>query len=290
LLAFALTLSLVAAPNSFARDKANQRARPLGYNFRFIKVPGFAESWGGAINNAGSSLIHVFGGPAGSTYLRHANGRLERIAYPGGAPSVGLGLNNRGDVVGDVTFPEITYYIGFVRNRTGTFTPFTVPGLGDPLSGMQANSINDRGQVVGGYAIGGEGAAFIRQRDGTLESFQYGGGGIAFGINNRGQISGQSAAGGSFIRERDGSFTVVAFPGASDTQAFGINNRGQVAGLYYSDITHGYVRYEDGTFQTVDAPGADVTWLWGINDIGTITGTAYFSGQQQAFIGTPRWR
>jgi hypothetical protein len=291
LLALVLTLTSAAAQNSVAHETRYQRPKPVGYSLRFINVPGFADSHGKAINNSGASLVGVFGGPAGSTtYLRRANGRFVPITYPGGLPAVALGLNNRGDIVGDVALPGNTFYSGFFRNRAGTFTPFTYPGLGDPLSGMQANAINDRRQTVGGYGIEGQNAVFVRQRDGTFESFQYAGGGIAYGINNRGQISGQSAAGGSFIRELDGSFTAVAFAGASDTQAFGINSRGQVAGLYYSDITHGFVRYEDGTFQTVDAPGADVTVLIGINDVGMIIGTAYFSGRQTAFIGIPRWR
>jgi hypothetical protein len=289
MLMLALALSLATAQNSASQQQRQLRAKPISYTFHFITVPGFAESWAGEINNAGSSLIHVFGGPTGKTYLRHRNGRLVPIVCPGEQPSIALGLNSRGDIVGDVGSPDSTYYIGFVRNRAGTFTRFAFPGLGDPLSGMQVNSINDRQQAVGGYAINGQTAAFIRQRDGTLESFQYGGGAFPYGINNRGQISGQSPV-GSFIREVDGSFTVVAFDGASDTQAFGINNRGQVAGLYYTDKVHGFVRHEDGTFQTVDAPAADVTWLSDINDAGAITGTAYFAGQQTAFIGFPRWK
>jgi hypothetical protein len=252
-------------------------------------VPGYAESWAGEINNAGASLIHIYGGPTGTSYLRHRNGRLVPIAYPGEQPSIASGLNNRGDVVGDVAFPNSGYYIGYVRNRAGTFTSFSVPGLGDPLSGLHLHSINDRQQAVGAYAINGQTTAFIRQRDGTLETFQYGGGASPFGINNRGQISGQSPV-GSFIREVDGSFTVVAFAGASDTQAFGINNRGQVAGLYYTDKVHGFVRHVDGTFQTVDVPGADVCAVHDINDSGAIIGTAYFSGLSTAFIGFPRWK
>jgi hypothetical protein len=55
------------------------------------------------------------------------------------------------------------------------------------------------------------------------------------GINDRGQIVGyyDDASGlHGFLRQKDGRFSRIDFPGARATEALKINNRGQIVGVY----------------------------------------------------------
>ncbi len=68
------------------------------------------------------------------------------------------------------------------------------------------------------------------------------------------------------------NFTILDFPGASDTTALGINNEGEIVGRYNDALgRHGYLRSEDG-FTTIDVPGVVFTVASGLNDHGTIVG------------------
>lgn len=71
----------------------------------------------------------------------------------------------------------------------------------------------------------------------------------------------------------NGTFTRIAFPGASITFAEGINNHLQVVG-WYSDPSgnqHGFM-LNGGIYRTVDFPGALSTVAGAINDVGVIVG------------------
>ena len=68
---------------------------------------------------------------------------------------------------------------------------------------------------------------------------------MATGINSEGDIVGYYGAGGTnhgFMRDKDGEFTSLDFPGATGTQAWGINSRGDIVGVYGAGgTTHGFV-------------------------------------------------
>src|SRR5437773_774333 len=107
-----------------------------------------------------------------------------------------------------------------------TFTTIDVPGA----NFTQAGGINDRGQIVGGYSIGG-------------------------GLLVHG-----------FVLDH-GTFTTIDVPGANFTQAGGINDRGQIVGGYHDAVgrEHGFL-LDHGTltFTTIDVPGAFGTIALGI--------------------------
>ena len=75
-----------------------------------------------------------------------------------------------------------------------------------------------------------------------------------------------------------GNFTILDFPGASDTLALGINNEGEIVGRYVDaqGKSHGYLLSE-GEFSTIDEsvfPGAVLrVAATAINDPGTIAGS-----------------
>ena len=110
-------------------------------------------------------------------------------------------------------------------------TLIVVPGS----SRTQAQAINSKGQIVGSYLDSAHNShGFLRMADGTITSFDAPG---AFGvtspsaINSEGQIVGRTKFSG-FLRNEDGTFTVIAVPGASLTRPNAINSEGQVVGSY----------------------------------------------------------
>ena len=69
-----------------------------------------------------------------------------------------------------------------------------------------------------------------------------------------------------------GLFTPIDFPGASSTLAWGINNRGDISGQYVKDgVTHGF-KLAGGQFSTLDYPGSGYTQVYGINHRGDVAG------------------
>jgi uncharacterized membrane protein len=101
---------------------------------------------------------------------------------------------------------------------------------------------------------------------------------LAFGINDSGAIVGSYHAIGSHgFLLKNGSFTSVDPPGATDAAAFGINSRGDIVGGYESNSgIHGFL-LRDGLFTTLDAPclHSTGTRAIGINSSGQIVGFCF---------------
>src|SRR6266446_9063 len=104
-----------------------------------------------------------------------------------------------------------------------TFTTVDFPGSTDTF----ARDINNRGEVIGGYALGGVQHGFQLAR---------------------------------------GEYTTIDFPGAVATTPSGINSRGVIVGFYISaGVEHGFL-LSHGTFTTIDIPESTSTAALGIND------------------------
>ncbi len=108
---------------------------------------------------------------------------------------------------------------------------------------------------------------------------------FAFGINNRGQVTGgyDDASGRlhGFIRDRHGRFTTYDIPGAFSTIVSRINDRGQIVGDYFETeetfaqgIKRGFL-LDAGRLVRIDAPGASSTEVVGIDNLGRLVGEAY---------------
>ena len=117
---------------------------------------------------------------------------------------VPIGINNRGEIVGEYIRPVSES--GMLRDGRGTITSFDLPGA----RGTEALDINDRGQIVGTYS-----------EDTPI-------------VND-------SARPRAYLLDR-GEVTRIDFPRATGTVALGVNNRGQVVGEYADarDKFHGY--------------------------------------------------
>jgi probable HAF family extracellular repeat protein len=106
-------------------------------------------------------------------------------------------------------------------------------------------------------------------------------------INNIGQVVGSCTQGVSpntsivgFVRDRNGHFTLLTFPGADGTIAFGVNDLGHVVGQYWGfgfgaglNRFHGFL-WKDGVYTSIDAPDPEemATSLLGINNAGQLIG------------------
>jgi len=79
------------------------------------------------------------------------------------------------------------------------------------------------------------------------------------------------------VRAADGTIAIIDPPGSTYTYAFGINNKGVVTGDYSDggDDVHSYIRSADGAIKSFDPPGATNSISYGINDKGSIVGGFY---------------
>ena len=142
-----------------------------------------------------------------------------------------------------------------VCNPCGLVGNLNGPTEFQPYYETYALGINNSGVVVGlSQSLL---AAFLRNPDSTVEFFLWGDqtyfpGGL--GINNKGQIAGGvfcdfffdltlfqpgcqpfQIANHGFIRQTDGSFTFIDYPGAANTILTGINDHGEIIGYTWGE-------------------------------------------------------
>jgi hypothetical protein len=243
---------------------------PVSYTFTSINVPfsGASNTKAFAINPAGDIVGRFFDGNEGGKprgFLRHSDGTFAPpIDVPvANAGTVPRGIDAPGDIVGkyfDYIYPNETH--GFFLSAGGAFTSFDVTLSGAIAGSTVANSLNNRGQIVGSYIAP------------TL-------------VTGCGTTAIPVAQG--FLRNTDGTFTPIDFPGATATDARGTDDSGNIVGFYVtvpstttppcglSTIlnTHSFLRDCKGNYTILDAPassGATNTLLFRNSDAGDVAG------------------
>jgi uncharacterized membrane protein len=208
---------------------------------------GFAP-YGIGINNRGEIV--------GNGVVREPDGSFSTFSAP--SSSIITGINDSDQVVG-TEYAQCAGFglppvCGLVGDLNGNFTSFFAQFE------TVATGINDLGQTVG--TTHNTEYGWVRDPDGTITFFKYScslsplnlcglsSEDVAYGINNLGQIVGSEGLdvnctfvsgvcpaigyppANGYIRQPDGSFTVVDYPGALRTALTGINDQGQVVGYF----------------------------------------------------------
>lgn len=155
---------------------------------------------------------------------------VELGTLPGGHSSSAVGINQRGEVVGDADIasgaPRSFYW------RAGTMVDIGIATVGDGSLAL-AIAINDRGQIIGLTDASGRTRGYFWD-DGVIVPLRiFGSFSAALALNNHGQVVGQAFDGNDdlgFVWE-GGQFRVLApIPGNSGSIAVAINKRGEAAG------------------------------------------------------------
>ncbi|HTS34346.1 MAG TPA: hypothetical protein VMH04_01675 [Candidatus Solibacter sp.] len=226
------------------------------------------------------------------------------------------GINTAGEITGFYIDSNNRYH-AFLRHADGTFTRFEAPGAGtDTWQGTGGWAINSADTIAGDFDDSTcVKHGYMREPDGTFTTFEAPGAGDIPGtcgwlgflqgtdpgnINAAGVIEGlmmdTNNVFHAFLRDPDGTFTIVDAPGAG-TGAYqgtlaaaetGLNSASAMTGPYIdaNNAWHGYVRDPEGNITTFDAPGASQgTYPWGINEVGkTIGQYADANGVSHAFL------
>jgi uncharacterized membrane protein len=233
---------------------------------------------------------------------------------PGGS-AFAMGINNLGDVAGK------SGRAGYWRGSDRRFVTLGVDGI--------ANAINDRGQAAGTFFINEAAQSFFYDPEqglkviapatahgvneafdinnggtviGTMNFGSYrwdathglvGLGGMAAGINDRGQIVGSSNDQPVLWEANLTMRTLPLPPGGTGGAAREVNEAGQVVGTFIGSRRGGAFLWEGGTsYELLDLVVNPEGWTslrqaWSINNHGQIVGQGVYQADLQGFILTP---
>jgi len=165
-------------------------------------------------------------GTARARCKRSLNFKSIDVALPGVTLTAAFGINAQGDIVGRYAVGSVGH--GYLLSD-GTYTTIDAP---DGVGSTQAQGINEEGQIVGLYAV-----PVAKTVDPT-------------GVFTR-----------SFLRDADGTFSSIQFPGSNNTLAIKISPRGKVVGCFHNlsvdtaTTMHGFV-LQDGNYEVFPLLGS----------------------------------
>jgi probable HAF family extracellular repeat protein len=261
--ALAATVLLAGAPGA--------GAEPL-YTISFLPA-GFQ---GAQLNDAGQIV-----GTASGAAAIYSGGLVTNVAT---APSIGMGINNQGDITGSLNPVASSQAFTLIG---GTFTNIHPVVSGDyPES--EGVAINDQG-IVGGnvrFMAGESNNGFI-YRNGTVEYIGTFGGDYSplAALNNQGVAAGYAAfegpAGGTFhaYTYANGTLKDLGTLGGPNSAATDINDLGQVAGSATITGTglHPFL-YSDGGMINLGTLGGSEAAATALNDDGFVVGYSFLAG------------
>jgi hypothetical protein len=234
------------------------------------------------------SWIGAFGltaGAFGQTYVQLSIAIVGHNTFTSPA-----GINARGEIAG--TYVDQFGYRGFLRDPSGTITPFDVYGVPD---GTKAYSINDEGSITGTFT--GFPDAYVRDPGGNFTTFAPPGSLQTFpqSINTAGIIAGYYRDAydvyHGFVRRVNGELISFDPPGSTETTASSINANGAITGFYADAYLggHGFVRQLSGEIGSFDVPNSARTVPASINQTGAITGSySALDGRIFGFLRDPQ--
>lgn len=281
---FLLVLLLSLAPANVKAQSPQYTVVDLGPYFYTRAINDAGQVVGSYVNGRGDALLY-------------SNGVVKVINPPGANSAATVGINNRGDVVGNALFCDIengncvnSRTRGFIYSR-GTFNILSTMGGRDSF----AHGINDSGRVTGySYTALLSGEHAFTFKDGAFTDIGTGSGAgrtLAMSINASGQVVGYATSStssnlGAFLYS-NGSYLFFE----SNGFPYDINNHGAVVGTLNGNddgsgrgfLFSGGVEQDLGVLNggTYTSPNA-------INDLGQVVGTSggsfFLPGSLKAFI------
>lgn len=193
-------------------------------------------------------------------------------------------IDSNGTVVGNVvsvsrsdldTLKALQTVVGVAFGQTAqptlsssyTFIVVEIPAPDGQLGSTELRDINKKGVLVGNS--GGHSLLLDKFE---LTEIQC----AAQSINKRGDIAGFCGGPHSgFLRQKNGEYTLLDFPGATLTEAVGINDDDDIVGDYRDSAGtfHGFF-WDEGQFRTIDVPfpEAILSAASGVNNVEQIVG------------------
>ena len=230
-------------------------------------VPGMSRTNPTSINATGW-VVGYYSNPNKSEVLHGflRNPQITTLDAPGAGTLAGQGtqalsINDAGEVSG--VYIDATYVQhGFVRDASGNYTTFDVPGDSSVVSAW----LNQSGQVGGGYNTfdsvnGNIPHGYLLGTDGTYTTFDVPGvvdGTYVVGINSTGEATGYYFVGTSpqqFVRDQFGNITTFSITGYETTA--GIEDNGNIIGMYKTGSKfRGWKRTAAGVISFFNDPNA----------------------------------
>lgn len=247
------------------------QAAPL-YTPSFLPGVDFVPT---GMNNAGQ-ITGFAGTGAGVIHtVLYTNGVLADLGAMGGNDSYAMAINETGDLAGTVVTDRGEHHAFLYRNGQATRLS----------SGTFGYGINLQGDVVGmQLTVNGQaGFLFSDGRMTEIDNIGNGVEGFAVGINDHGQIAGESRIADDspasmrhpYLNDHGKTTDLGALSERASNGAVAINNHGQVAG--YSESTDGFMHaflYQHGAMQDLGSFGDALLDIHDLNEHGTLVGTA----------------
>jgi uncharacterized membrane protein len=152
----------------------------------------------------------------------------------------------------------------------GTYTQIDFPGA----SQTECFGVDSAGDIVGEYYDAAGLHGFLLSA-GTYTTIDYNGYDTALnGINDTGQVVGESIAG--FVYDLQTQiFTTISYPGSHQaTDPVAINNAGTIAGDYFYQGRWQGFELAGATYSQIAPPNASNVWVHGISGSGELVGLA----------------